>query len=228
MKLFNGTIRPGIVTEVLGNGVIKASAPGLFNFSDDPNMAPPIMPWFIGCNSHTYSQPKVYDDVWIMNFSDNPRQLYWFRKDRVEDQDNLGTEILTEKNVEILCNRDVAGEWCTIYFSDGSGWVIAKGESIIQIRADGSIVLDIDMDKRCIDINPTGISIGSYGKSSHTAAYGDEVVKAFKAIVAGLKQIQMTAAAFPPTAHMAASIGGTCTLIEECLPRIESPHVTLE
>ena len=42
------------------------------------------MPWFIGNNSNTFSKLKQYDDVWIMNFSDNPRQLYWFRKDNVE------------------------------------------------------------------------------------------------------------------------------------------------
>ena len=47
MKLFKGTIRPGKVMEVLENGVIKASSPGLFSFTDDPEKLPPIMPWQI-------------------------------------------------------------------------------------------------------------------------------------------------------------------------------------
>ena len=172
MRLVNGTIRPGTVLEVLENGLIKASAPGLFSYVDDPKMLPPIMPWFIGNNSNAFSKLKQYDDVWIMNFSDNPRQLYWFRKDNVGDNTNIP---LTETNVEILCNREVNGDWCTIYFSDGSGWVIGKGESIIQIRPDGSIFLSNDMPNRCIDINGKSISIGSPGESAHPAACGDAV-----------------------------------------------------
>ena len=45
MKLEKGIIRPGIVLEVLDNGIIKASAPGLFSYSDDPEKMPPIFPW---------------------------------------------------------------------------------------------------------------------------------------------------------------------------------------
>ena len=116
MKLHKAIIRPGNVMEVLENGVIKASAPGLFSFSDDPAKLPPIMPWQIGSNCNSFSKPKLYENIWIMNFLDNPRQLYWFRKDRVSDNSNIN---ITEENVEILCNRDVNGEWATIYFSDG-------------------------------------------------------------------------------------------------------------
>lgn len=225
MRLSEGTIRPGTVLEVLENGCIKASAPGLFNFADDPNLMPPIMPWFIGSNSNTYSQPKQYDDVWIMNFDDNPRQLYWFRKDKVTDNTNLP---ITEENIEILCNRDVAGEWCTIYFSDGSGWIISKGESIIQIRPDGSIQLNTGMDKRCIDITPACISLGSEGKSSHPAAYGDVVAEIFMSILATLKQVQMAATPNPYTAAIGTVLTASLPVIESKIPALVSSHVTLE
>ena len=225
MRLSEGTIRPGTVMEVLENGTIKASAPGLFNFSDDPNLMPPIMPWFIGCGSNTYSQPKPYDEVWIMNFEDNPRQLYWFRKDKVSDNTNLP---IGEENIEILCNRDVAGEWCTIYFSDGSGWIISKGESIIQIRPDGSIQLNTGMDKRCIDITPACISLGSEGKSSHPAAYGDVVANIFMAILATLKQVQMAATPNPYTAAIGSVLTASLPAIESKIPGLVSSHVTLE
>ena len=97
MKLFKATIRPGTVREVLENGAVKATAPGLFSFEDDINNMPPIMPWQIGSNCNSFSKPKVYDDIWIMNFADNPRQLYWFRKDRIENNKNIP---ITEENVE--------------------------------------------------------------------------------------------------------------------------------
>lgn len=225
MKLHSGTIRPGTVMEVLENGVIKASAPGLFNFADDPSLMPPIMPWFIGSNSNTFSQPKKYDDVWIMNFDDNPRQLYWFRKDRVENNENLP---ISEENIEILCNRDVGGEWCTIYFSDGSGWIISKGESVIQIRANGSILLNTGMDKRCIDITPTCISLGSEGKSSHPACYGDVAMEVFNGLLALLKQIQMAATPNPYTAAIGTVLAANIPLLESKIPQLVSSHVTLE
>ena len=225
MKLHSGTIRPGTVMEVLENGVIKASAPGLFNFADDPSLMPPIMPWFIGSNSNTFSQPKQYDDVWIMNFDDNPRQLYWFRKDRVENNENLP---ISEENIEILCNRDVGGEWCTIYFSDGSGWIISKGESVIQIRANGSILLNTGMDKRCIDITPTCISLGSEGKSSHPACYGDVAMEVFNGLLALLKQIQMAATPNPYTAAIGTVLAANIPLLESKIPQLVSSHVTLE
>lgn len=225
MKLHSGTIRPGTVMEVLENGVIKASAPGLFNFADDPSLMPPIMPWFIGSNCNTFSQPKKYDDVWIMNFDDNPRQLYWFRKDRVENNENLP---ISEENIEILCNRDVGGEWCTIYFSDGSGWIISKGESVIQIRANGSILLNTGMDKRCIDITPTCISLGSEGKSSHPACYGDVAMEVFNGLLALLKQIQMAATPNPYTAAIGTALAANLPLLESKIPQLVSSHVTLE
>lgn len=234
MKLQAGTIRPGTIVEVLENGVIKASAPGLFNFSDDPNLMPPIMPWFIGANSNTFSQPKLYDDVWIMSFDDNPRQLYWFRKDRVEEQTNMLEEKngvpapLTEQNVEILCNRDVMGEWCTIYFADGSGWVISKGESIIQIRPDGTIQLNTGMDKRCIDITPNCISLGSPSKSSHPACYGDVAMEILNGFLALLKQIQMVSTPNPYTAAIGTVLAANIPLLESKIPKLVSSHVTLE
>ena len=118
MKLHKGTIRPGTVREILENGIIKASAPGLFSFTDDTTKMPPIMPWQIGGNSGAFSKVKLYDEVWIMNFTDNPRQLYWFRKDSISMNENLLDTINNESNVEIVCNRNIAGDWCSIYFSD--------------------------------------------------------------------------------------------------------------
>lgn len=225
MKLSRATIRPGTVLEVLENGVIKASAPGLFAFVDDPEKMPPIMPWFIGHNTNAFSQPKPYDDVWIMNFTDNPRQLYWFRKDEVSENDNIP---MGEENVEVLCNRDIGGEWCTIYFSDGSGWVIGKGESIIQIRPDGSIQLTNGQPNRCIDINGKNISIGSAGSSAHTAAYGDELEKVLMSLCALLNEIGMQSMANPYTIAIGTSLLRQLPKIINQIPNVSSQHVTID
>lgn len=225
MKLNKGTIRPGTVLEVLENGMIKAIAPGLFAYTDDTSKMPPIMPWFIGNNANAFSQPKQYDDVWIMNFSDNPRQLYWFRKDNICENKNIP---MLEENVEVLCNREVGGEWCTIYFSDGSGWVIGKGESIIKIRPDGSILLTNNMPNRCIDINGKNISIGSEGESSHYAAYGDSVEDVIRSLCTLLNEIGLAALSNPHTAMIGTKLFAKLPSIISKIPNISSQHVTID
>lgn len=228
MKLSKATIRPGTVREVLENGIIKASAPGLFSFEDDTANMPSIIPWQIGSNSGSFSKVKLYDEVWIMNFLDNPQQLYWFRKDRINENENLINTINSEENVEIVCNRDIAGDWCTIYFSDGSGLIIGKGDSIIQIRPNGSILLNTGESNRCIDINSTGISIGSEGESAHPAAYGDEVESILRALCSLLGKMAITATLNPYTAILGTTINTGLGSIINKLDSISSPHVTID
>lgn len=226
MKLNKGTIRPGMVLETFEDGTIKASAPGLFSYIDDPVNMPPIMPWFIGSNSNAFSKLKKYDEVWIMNFSDNPRQLYWFRKDNV--QDNSENIPMQEENVEILCNREVGGEWCSIYFSDGSGWVISKGESIIKIRPNGTILLSADIPNRCIDINGKNISIGSEGESAHPAALGDKVEDILMDLCVLLSSVGMSAMANPYTANIGSALLAKLPGITKKIPDVSSQHVTID
>lgn len=230
MKLNKGTIRPGTVLKVLDNGCIKASAPGLFSFTDDPEILPPIMPWFIGHNSNAFSKVKEYDEVWIMNFSDNPRQLYWFRKDNIADNaENIpAINDANEKNVEILCNREAGGEWCSIYFSDGSGWIISKGKSIIKIRPDGSIFLTNDMPNRCIDINGKNISIGSEGSSAHPAAYGDKVEDILMDLCILLNGVGMKALGNPYTMPIGLDLTSKLPGITQKISDISSENVTID
>jgi hypothetical protein len=225
MQLNKGVIRPGTVLEILENGIIKASAPGLFSIVDEPAKLPKIMPWFIGNNSNSFSKLKMYDEVWIMNFSDNPQQLYWFRKDNVMDNENIP---MTDENVEILCNREVGGEWCTIYFSDGSGWVIGKGDSIIKIRPDGSILLSTNLPNRCIDINGKNISIGSEGKSAHPAAYGDKTEEVLMELCVLLNKIAISSLTNPYTFNIGNTLLTKLPKITNKISNISSEHVTID
>lgn len=226
MKLLKATLRPGMVLEVLENGAIKASAPGLFSFEDEPKNLPPILPWQIGSNCNSFSQPKQYDEVWIMNFADNPRQLYWFRKDYVtSNNENIP---MNEENVEVLCNREVAGDWATIYFSDGSGWVIGKGESIINIGADGTILLTNGMANRNIHISGASISLGSLNRSASPAAKGDAVEDALYALCILLNKIGQTALVNPYTAAIGTTIVTELPSITKCIKDISSEHVTID
>ena len=226
MRLDKGTIRPGTVLEVFEDGTIKATAPGLFSFIDDPDKLPPIMPWFIGSNSNAYSKIRQYDEVWIMNFTDNPLQLYWFRKDAVTtNSENIP---IGEENVEIVCNREVGGEWCSIYFSDGSGWVISKGKSTIKIRPDGSIMMSADMPNRCIDINGKNISIGSEGESAHPAAYGDKTEEVLREICKVLSGIGWSSVLNPYTSHIGYKLMMEMPAISKKISEISSDHVTID
>lgn len=142
MRLSSGTLRPGKILEVLENGRIKASAPGLFMEEDKDNI-PPIYPFFELSAQHanSYSTPVVGDEIWLLNQSDNPEQLYWFRKDNHVENNKALFDEGGSTNVEILCNRSSEVGLATLYFSDGSGWILRRDQSFLQLAPDGSIQL---------------------------------------------------------------------------------------
>lgn len=226
MKLANGTIRPGVVVDVLGGGEIKATAPGLFNRMDDPAFLPPIMPWFIGNNANSYSQPRLFDEVWILNFDDNPLQLFWFRKDY--PLDNWENIPMNGRNVEVVCNRDIGGEFASLYFSDGSGWVISKGGSMIRINANGDIVLTTGANNRAIAISNNGISLGSANGSAHPVACGDGVEDILTALCTLFNGIAKTALSNPHTAAIGTELMTKLPAISDMIPNVSSQHVTVD
>lgn len=222
MRLYNGTIRPGKIITILEPGVIKASAPGLFSEVDKEKL-PPIYPFFniMGSHSNCYSEPKVGDEVWVMNFSDNPMQLYWFRKDK-----HINNNITSGSNVEILCDRQCESGSASIYFSDGTGWVMTSSGSQINITKDGDIILDSKLGST-IHINDN-ISLGKVGGSSHTACYADECMKILSDITSLLSTIEVAANGSPYTKHIGAVMSGKPSSIAGKIPNIESKTVTLE
>lgn len=218
MKLSQGILRPGKVLEVLEHGNIRVSAPGLFS-SQDQNKLPPVYP-FTSWHANSFSSPKIGDEVWVLNLMDNPLQLYWFRKDKYEENPQI-----QEENVEVICNRRTPMSWATIYFSDGSGWIIKNDESIININSDGDILISRPENHRTIAVKVDGIEIGG---GSHQAVYGDELVKILYNIQGCLSRIQMTAANSIITAPIATALGKQPAQLGEMIPNIISPHVRLD
>lgn len=223
MKLGNAILRPGRIIEVLDYGKIKAEVPGLFS-ADHADKLPPIYPFFTN-HSNSYSEPKIYDEVWVLTNNDNPLDIHWFRKDNHIDIDK---EILQEENVEILCNRESGMGWAQIYFSDGTGWIIRNDESTIQIKKDGSIMIQMDWPHRTIDINDKNISLGTEGISAHPAALGDKTQDAITAICGLLNVIATVSKTNPYTAMIGTTIDALLPNVQKTIGAITSNHVTLD
>lgn len=222
MRLNNAILRPGKVLEVVDtNGTIKASAPGLFSEQEDPNLLPPVSPLLLS-HSNQFSTPIVDDEIWILNFTDNTQQLYWFRKDNYQENNK---NILNEANVEVLCNRESGASWATIYFSDDSGWIVKNDRSFIQIDTNGDIKLKHPNAHRCIDINSNNISLGSEGLSRHPAAYADEIEKILWKINTTLNSIKIASSVIPFTMPISNAID---TSWASDISSIRSQHVTLD
>lgn len=137
MKLGNATLRPGRILEVSTDvlGEIKAEAPGLFSKEDPTEKLPPIMPFFL-LHPNSYSTPVVDEEVWIINFNDNPRALFWLKKDdyKVNLDSFKDNEVL-----EVFCYRDLGDDKkASLYFSTGEGWMMSSN-GIINIDKDGQI-----------------------------------------------------------------------------------------
>lgn len=216
-------MRPGRVIEVLGSGNVKVEAPGLFS-AEDQEVLPAVMPFF-GLHANTYSEPKIQDEVWVLNVTDNPLQLFWFRKD---DRTGHNDSIEGEENVEVICNREAGTGYATIYFSDGTGWMFRNGDSYINIEADGSILLNPGIANRIVHLCGDSISLGSEGGSEHSACYGDETQKVLNMIQSCLATIRQAAAANPYTQPIAEALGSQPDRIKSAIPKIISENVTLD
>lgn len=224
MKLENGIMRPGTIVDIVDNkGTIKVEAPGLFTITDDPDKLPNVYPLFLfGTNS--FSTPLKGDEVWILNFSDNDQQLYWFRKDNLDDDKKLLID--EEGKIDILLHRDSFKGWGTLYFSDGSGWVISRGSSKINIDANGDIHLIHPNPKRTISINTQGISLGKKGKSTHTATYADKLIPILNDITMQFDLLKESLKSSPYT--VGASMAIDTSVWKDKIDTVESTNVTLE
>jgi hypothetical protein len=225
MKLSKAILRPGTILSVLENGQITASAPGLFS-SEDADLLPPIMPWWELCGTHTnvYSEPVEGDEVWVLNVTDNPLQLYWFRKD---DSLEHNQSLIQEGNCEILCNRESGLGYATIYFSDGSGWVIRNDESKLQIYPDGHIEMGMNWPHRTIKIDPDAIHVGS-GEKEHPACFGDITSDIFTELYGMLTTAAEAAKTTPYTMAIGSIFETTAEKIKSMIPEIISTHVKID
>jgi hypothetical protein len=170
--------------------------------------------------------PRVNDEVWILNMSDNPLQLYWFRKDdHVTNNSNIFAEGGSE-NVEIICNRETGMSWATLYFSDGSGWVLRNDDSKLQIFPDGHIELGTDWPHRTINIDSNAIHLGG-SDDEHPAVYGDELSDILIEMCGVLESLSVYASNSPYTSHLCAALTDV-KKIKDDISGIISSHVKLD
>lgn len=228
MEFMSATMRPGTVRQVLENGNIKVSAPGLFSSQDEPDLLPPVMYLSIGGPSNQFSKPEELDEVWVIQNNDNPQQLYWFRKDRQYDiNKDLGIDPECE-DVEILCTRPSGMGYATIYFTDGTGWIIQNGEASMVIRPNGDIVMSTGASKRTISITGAGISLGADGPAKYSAVLGEELVDFLNALLKLLGQTGQAALANPYTATLGAALMPKIPVLAQKVSGMLSGNVTLE
>lgn len=216
-------MRPGRVIEVLGSGNVKVSAPGLFS-EEDKEILPTVMPFF-GLHANSYSEPKIQDEVWVLNVTDNPLQLFWFRKD---DRAGHNDDLEGEQNVEIVCNREAGTGYATIYFSDGSGWMFRNGDAFIQITSGEGILINPALDNRIVHLCGHSISLGSENGSKHWAGFGDEIQTALNMIQSALAAIKMAAASNQYTMEISTALGSVPEELKTQIPKTVSTNISLD
>lgn len=238
-------MRPGTILEVLDSkGTIKAEVPGLFS-SEDKDDLPPIYAFNIS-GSNSFSSPNVNDEVWVLFFDNNPEELRWFRKDPF-DQNNGGrnksgsraidksgkstgktSSVQDQKNVEILSNRECGSGWATIYFSDGTGWIVQNQEAIIQLDPEGNVMLTNGQAHGVVEINDNGISLGTSGGSAHPAPHGDKCAELYDKIIGTFLKISEAAKGSPYTTAIATAIDNDVPNYQNDSQFINSEIVTLD
>ena len=225
MKLVNATIRPATVIEVVDKiGTIKVSSPGMF-CEDDKDNLPPVYPFFTG-NRCSFSMVDVDDEVWLLSFSDNPLQLYYFRKDLLKEEfEDITTD--DTKDLEVLASRDSGTGKARIYFQEKDGWIIQNQDSIIQILEE-QILLKTPNSHRTIDISSNGISLGTEGGSAEPAVLGNKLVQTLNILDNVLKSLASASSSSPYTIHLGGVLNAIQPMFSDSIPKITSAHVTLD
>ena len=226
MKLSSAVMRPGRVIEVLDGSKIRASVPGLFN-KQDSSVLPIINPFIMGGNANEQSYPNIHDEIWVLNDPETPEALYWFRKDKT-DENNSSLGINDSKHVEIICNRETDTGWATLMFADGTGWLVKNEGVFMQLGKDGDIIMSTGDPHRTISITDDCISLGTQGRSSHPAAYADKVEEAIGKISTMLKTMRTICKPIYITAPVAAAIGSTPEELDSIKSKIASNNVYID
>lgn len=227
MILSKAHIRPGRVLSIEdASGTIKAYCCGLFSDQDEVDKLPPVYQFPLAGTNSFYSV-AVDDEIWVLFFDDNPLELFYIRKDNFPE--NL-KDILENnyETVEVLASREMTSGIVQLYFTDGDGWIIRNLDAVINMRKDGSIVIDTGSSHRAIDICDNSISLGTVGGSEHTAALGDNVVKTLNILSNLLNAVSQNAKSNPYTISIALAIDSLLQSFNDSLDNIESKHVTLD
>ena len=224
MEFAEGRMRPGVVRKVEDGGIIKASVPGLFSVEDPPEKLPPIRMFPCGA-ANSITQVKELDEVWVLNFEDNPAELYWIRKDDQEDAENNrkalddtdNEKIKPGKSAEVIFNKNDGGSQTALYASQESGTVLKKDDAYVQFDADGNINMGIGYPARDIKISKECIEIGagsSAGKPQPTVL-GNNLEKVLNDVVEALATIQGAAKKNPYTMQIA-------LCLEPCILKLQN------
>lgn len=218
MNLASCKLRPGQILEVLENGRVRVEAAGLFS-AEDGQKLPIIEPFVMGGNSNSFSSPKIYDWVWVLNNEDNPQQLYWLKK---EDSAEANKSFADDTDVEIICNREVPGGNASLSYGGNGGWNISTPSGSINITPEGYI--NLTAGDFSVEVNENGVNLG--GKD-HPAVYGDKLIEVLSKINETLNMIKTAAATNQFTKIIELAIGSSPDDVREMIPNITSDNVNL-
>jgi hypothetical protein len=116
--------------------------------------------------------------------------------------------------------------WATLYFSDGSGWVLRNDDSKLQIFPDGHIEMGMNWPNRTINIDSKAIHIGNSEKE-HPAAYGDEVADILTDLCGILEMAGMLAKINPYTSHLSTAFNKASS-VKDKISSVMSTHVKID
>ena len=217
MKLQNATLRPGRVLEVLDDGSIQVEAPGLFSREDGAN-APAITPINFGGGANAFSMPKKGDEVWVMDFTDNPQQIFYLKKDNPLTHN---ADVAEDGNTEGLCKKSTGTGYATLKHSDSGGWDMSSGTSKVKVDSKGTAKIETAGAK--VEVTNTGIKLGG---DAHSVAYGDKVQEALEEIILTMNDLRDALACNCFTVPASWAIGNVGDRLEAIKDEIASQTVT--
>lgn len=228
MKLSECEVRPGVVLKVINStGEIKASVVGIFSDEDDPDLLPPIIPFFL-ISPTSFSAPHEGDKIWVWSFRSNPQELFYtFRADIGENNINSSTLDNDYKDIEIGMKRSSEKGNIDVQYNDDDGYSITNSDSKFRIDNNEHDIHLEHAEGPAVSISKDGISLGKDGKSQYSAVCGEELINTLNDIKSVFEAIKQAAMGSPYTIAIGTAMTPALSKLQN-FNNILSKIVTLE
>lgn len=224
MRLENCELRPGVVVDVCDSyGVIKASCAGYFSEEDDPDLLPPVYPFF-QASASSFNQPQINDLIWVMTNSENPQELFYMFRSNLKSETDGALERAPKDSTILVC-RDAGFSKAKMSYDTEDGWIIQNDSADITIDEDGDIILT-GSSGNSVTIDSEGVHLA--GINGEAAVLGDTLQAALRKLSAALHDTALVMRNNPYTEAAGRELEGAIYGFDQEIEKILSDKVTLE
>ncbi len=190
----------------------------------------PLYTWLSSPACGSFSALNVGDTVLCFVDKKNTELRWYTRHMVIKDGSSLSHLLEGDlTDIDVLVCRDGKNTTFQLYASDGTGWILSTGGTVLNINTDGSVSLSTQWSHRGVSVSDSSISLGpASGDAAEPAVLGDKMTDYVDKIDTLLEDIQKAASASPYTKQIETTIQAEIGDIKDAAARICSDNVRID